>query len=51
MDNKRTYASPRLVRLGTVADLTKAGNTNPTNADVKGGSVDAPGLRPNNLGL
>ena len=49
MDSKRTYVAPRLVQLGTVADLTRVGRTNPgTDADY--GSVIPNGLTKNNLG-
>jgi hypothetical protein len=37
--DKRTYETPKLVTLGTVADLTRTGLTN-TGSDFKGGSVE-----------
>jgi hypothetical protein len=36
--DKRTYETPKLVNLGSVADLTQLGNTHP-GGDAKGGSV------------
>jgi hypothetical protein len=36
--DKRTYQTPKLVNLGTVADLTQVGLTN-SGADAKGGSI------------
>jgi hypothetical protein len=41
--DKRTYETPKLVNLGTVADLTLVGMTNP-GGDGRGGSVNPPGL-------
>jgi hypothetical protein len=35
---KRTYETPKLVNLGSVADLTRVGTTQ-TGNDTKGGSV------------
>jgi hypothetical protein len=36
--DKKTYETPKLVDLGTVADLTRTGLTNPS-TDGKSGSV------------
>lgn len=49
---RKTYDSPKLIRWGTVADLTKVGQTNP-GADMlpgqargrESGSIFPPGLR------
>jgi hypothetical protein len=41
--DKRTYETPKLVDLGSVADLTKTGLTNP-GADAKQGSVASQGV-------
>jgi len=42
MARKRPYVAPKLVKLGTVADLTHQGQTNP-GTDMRGGSVNPPG--------
>lgn len=39
---KKTYQAPKLVTLGTVADLTQVGQTNP-GTDARQGSVNPPG--------
>jgi hypothetical protein len=50
MDTKQKYVTPRLVQLGTVADLTRVGRTNP-GSDTDFGSVLPPGhVNKNNLG-
>ena len=38
MSTTQEYKAPKLVTLGSVADLTRTGNTNPS-TDGKGGSV------------
>ena len=43
MSKTQTYKAPKLVTLGSVADLTKTGLTNP-GSDIKSGSVGSPGL-------
>ncbi len=42
MDDKLRYTAPTLTALGSVADLTKVGDTNP-GSDVRSGSVLPPG--------
>ncbi len=42
MSNNQTYKAPKLVTLGSVADLTQTGTTNP-GGDAKQGSVDSRG--------
>lgn len=41
--DKRTYQTPKLVNLGSVADLTQTGKTNP-GPDAKSGSVSSQGV-------
>jgi hypothetical protein len=41
--DKRAYETPKLVELGTVADLTQTGKTNP-GSDGKGGSAASQGV-------
>ena len=43
MSKTQTYKAPKLVTLGSVADLTKTGLTNP-GADAKQGSVASMGV-------
>lgn len=42
MTDKQTYQAPKLVALGTVADLTQTGLTNP-GSDAKSGSRPSSG--------
>lgn len=46
MKQKQPYVTPKLVQLGSIADVTQAGFTNPVSNDFKGGSNNAnpPGL-------
>ena len=39
---KKAYQAPKLVNLGSVADLTQVGMTNP-GTDARHGSVNPPG--------
>jgi hypothetical protein len=43
MSNTQEYKAPKLVTLGTVADLTRTGITNP-GSDAKGGSAASQGV-------
>ena len=40
----KNYETPKLIPLGTVADLTQTGLTTEPGADAKGGSVVTPGV-------
>lgn len=48
MTHKQSYTQPKLTKLGSVADLTHAGNTN-LGSDFKGGSNDATGPQASNV--
>ena len=43
MIDKKAYVAPALVNLGSVADLTQTGRTNP-GPDAKTGSVSSKGV-------
>jgi hypothetical protein len=43
MTEKKVYVRPSIEDHGKVADLTATGMTNPTAADMKGGSVGSRG--------